>query len=140
MGAPEPTLRPTPELPKKPDYGLFVGMVGVLLALLLPILQMNGTELNWQWSAVAYSAIAVGFVWTYLTHFAPHHGQKMRFIGGILVLLIICGVGGFGTHLQYQKQHSPPPPDPKFESLSNELHQVIGELADFRHAMMSNNS
>jgi hypothetical protein len=56
---------------QKPDYGMFIGIVGVLLAVLIPILQMNGLEINWEWSAIAYAAIIIGAVWTFLTHAVP---------------------------------------------------------------------
>jgi hypothetical protein len=56
---------------QKPDYGMFIGIVGVLLAVLIPILQMNGLEINWECSAIAYAAIIIGAVWTFLTHAVP---------------------------------------------------------------------
>jgi hypothetical protein len=57
---------------------MFIGIVGVLLAVLIPILQMNGLEINWEWSAISYAAIIIGSVWTFLVHAAPHRGMIIR--------------------------------------------------------------
>jgi hypothetical protein len=109
---PPPPISPPGPPRQKPDYGMFIGIVGVLLAVLIPILQMNGVELNWECSAIAYAAIMVGSVWTFLNHAVPHCVKIIRF-GGSLILLVALGtLSILATHQRYRIQHSPPPAAP----------------------------
>jgi hypothetical protein len=89
----------------KPDVGIFTTILGLLLAVLIPILQMNGLEITWEWSLLSYSVILVGFVWTYLTHAVPHRGPYVKRFGALIIAAIIGWLGWLGTHNQYLKQH-----------------------------------
>lgn len=96
---------PESENKPRPDPGIFVGILGVLLAVFIPILQMNGLEINWGWSTVAYGVIIVGCLWTFLSHATPHCGKVVKLGGSIMII----GFGGWlswlGIHSQYLKQH-----------------------------------
>ena len=93
----------------KPDFGLFTAMLGILLAVLIPVLQMNGLELNWQWSLVAYMVITVGVVWTYLSHAVPHCGSTFKKISSLFIVVGLAWPMWMATHNQYLKQHPKTP-------------------------------
>src|ERR1035437_6295063 len=105
-----PELPPVSEpsdLSRKPDYGLFLTLISLLFGVLIPVLQMNSLEINWGWSAIVYSGITLGGVWTFLSHAAPHRSNFFRILGSLAIM---------GVQRQYHKEHSPPiipPPNPE---------------------------
>lgn len=86
--------------PKKPDFGLFIGFIGLLLV----FLQMDGVEINWEISAVAYFAIIAGFVWTILVHVVPHYGKLIRLSVSAIVAILLGVLSIFATLRQYHAQ------------------------------------
>jgi hypothetical protein len=89
----------------KPDVGIFTTILGLLLAVFIPILQLNGLEINWEWSLFAYVVILIGFIWTYLKHAVPHCGACIKLFGVLIIAAVLGWLGWLGTHNQYLKQH-----------------------------------
>lgn len=119
-------------------------MVGLLFAVLIPMLQTNGVEVNWKWSVVVYSTVLVGFAWTFLTHAAPHRGTVFRMIGSAVVFVAIGLLGAWGTRTEYKREHNPPPvlmdtnstaALAEFKSLKSAL--VTNQSSDLREADLS---
>jgi hypothetical protein len=92
----------------KPDFGMFIGIIGIVLAVLFPLLQNDGIDVNWEWSGIAYAGIIVGSVWTYLVHAVPHYGKIVRYVGSILILIILGKLAVLGVCSQYSIQHPKP--------------------------------
>jgi len=115
----EPSIS-SPILPdKKSDSGLFVGVIGIVVAILIPVLQANGVDVNWQVSVFVYVVLVAICDWSFLKHAAPYSVQWKR-LGGILILsLIIGGLGSYATVKQYHREHQLPP---------KTKNQVIDEL------------
>jgi hypothetical protein len=109
-----------PASPTKPDAGIFTGIFGLLLGVLIPILQMNGLEISWEWSLVAYVMIAVGFTWTYLTHLVPHCGKIIKIFGSLILVMVMGYFAWIGTHSQYLKEH------PKVPMLNVTIQTILG--------------
>ena len=90
---------------KKPDHGLFVGILFGVFSIFFFVLQSNGVEVNWLWSAALYAFCTIAVVWTTLRHALPGKGRMSR-IAVILLLVLICIVlGSIGTVKQYRKEH-----------------------------------
>jgi hypothetical protein len=92
----------------KPDVGMFVGIIGLLLAVLFPLLQSDGIEVNWEWSGIAYTGIIIGGVWTYMVHAVPHHGKIVRYFGSIIIVIVFGKLAVLGVCSQYNIQHPKP--------------------------------
>jgi hypothetical protein len=99
----------TPHPPKKPNWDRFIGIVSILLAFLLFALQANGVEINWQFSLIAYIAIAAGCIWACLRHAVPHLEKKGRYLCALGVFAVIAVIGSIGTFKQYHREHIVPP-------------------------------
>jgi hypothetical protein len=109
-GAPLPIApETTPEKRKSPDYGMFIGLIGIFFAVFIPNLQMNGIEINWQFSALDYLAIIVGFVWTFLIHASPHRGKIFRITGSLTLVIALGWIATIATLRQYDTQHPKTP-------------------------------
>jgi hypothetical protein len=114
----------------KPDFGLFIGVAGLLFSSLLPILQMNGAEINWECSAIAYTAIIIGFVWTFLAHAVPHRGKIIKFTGSFFIIATTGALAIFATLRQYHAQH---PKTPKITVSLNSLHGLPESITNDSH-------
>lgn len=79
--------------------------LGILLAIMFPIMQGNGVVINWEWSMIAYTAIVVGFVWTFLTHAVPNRKPITKIVGSIGGAVILGWLGIIGVRTQYRAQH-----------------------------------
>jgi hypothetical protein len=104
-----PDTAPPTTLKGKPDFALFLTVVALLLALAFFVLQSNGVEVNWFWSAVIYLGAIAGIVWTYLVHLVPHLGRATKITSSTICVLLFGWIFSLGIRLQYQKQHPPPP-------------------------------
>ena len=80
-------------------------VVGILLTGFLTLLQMNGLEINWELSLLAYTVILVGSIWTYLKHAVPHRGVYVKLFGTLIIAVPLGWLGRLGTHNQYLKQY-----------------------------------
>jgi hypothetical protein len=89
----------------KPDYAMYAAVLGIVFAILLPILQANGVEVNWIVSAVIYLIVLLLGIWTFAVHAAPHRTKTVRCVGTIVHVLFIGGLGYYGTHKQYRREH-----------------------------------
>lgn len=93
---------PSPE----PDNNFFFVVLGLVLAVLIPILQSNGVEVNWQTSIFAYLVLMGIIVWSFLTHATPHRSPTIR-LGGTLVIVLFVGlISVYATIKQYGREHS----------------------------------
>jgi hypothetical protein len=97
---------PIPEPPqKKPDIGMLALFIGILLAGFFTLLPMNHVEINWECSAIAYLAIIIGAVWTFLVHGVPHRGKDIQMIGSLVLVAALGASAMFATLRQYNTQH-----------------------------------
>lgn len=107
--APEPTGR-------KPDYGLYVGILFGFISIFFFVLQSNGVEVNWLWSVAIYTVCTIGIVWTTLTHaFPPGKTSIGRYAVAVALVLLCAFLGSIGTVKQYRREHAPresPQPSP----------------------------
>lgn len=62
----------------KPDYGLYVGLLFGFVSVFFFVLQSNGVEVNWFWSAAIYALCTAGVVWTTLKHALPAEGRSVN--------------------------------------------------------------
>jgi hypothetical protein len=128
-----------PSAKQKPDYGMFIGILGVLLAVLIPILQMNGLEINWECSAISYMAIIIGGVWTFLVHAVPHRGKTIRLLGSIVISAALGTLAMIATLRQYHTQHSPPAA-PAETKVLDAVDKVGTSVKKFTDAIVTNQS
>ena len=134
---PPPVSEP-PKQPRKPDYGLFLALISLFAGVLIPILQMNGVEINWGWSAVAYSGIILGFVWTFLSHAAPHRGKVFKVLGSLAIVAVLLPLAATGIRRQYHKEHSPPPTPPTDTNVVAAVKSVGGSVSDLKSQLATN--
>jgi hypothetical protein len=91
----------------KADFGLFLGVIGLVVAFLIPLLQANGVDVNWQVSIFAYLLILAVCVWSFLRHAVPDRGRKKtRVTGSTLLILLIGALGVYATRKQYAREHT----------------------------------
>lgn len=96
----------TPKSPEyKPDYGLFVGLFFGFVGGFFFVLQSNGVEVSWIWSAVIYVVCALGVAWTTLRHALPGKNKTTQFVVTFVLLAICLGLASVGTVKQYHKEH-----------------------------------
>lgn len=108
-GSPQVSSPPLTDSPKKPDYGLFLGIIGLAGMLFIFALQSNGVvELNWIISAVIYAFAAALIVASVLLHAVPHLGPRKRWSIGVATLFLATGIGAYGTFKEYAKEHPTP--------------------------------
>src|SRR5580700_2527108 len=81
----------TPEQLKVPDFGLFVGIVSLAAAFLIPLLQANGVDVNWWTSLTLYAFLIAICAWSFLFHAVPHKGEAVR-VTGETVLVVAIGL------------------------------------------------
>jgi hypothetical protein len=134
---PEPPEPPQIQPAAKPDYSFFTAILGIVLAVLIPILQMNGVAINWQFSAICYAIIIVGIIWTFLAHGVPHCRKSIRIAGSIVIFACAGYLAVLGTHRQYYNQHHPI----IYQSDTNILAAVSGvgsTVTGLEHVLSSN--
>jgi hypothetical protein len=88
------------------DYGLFVGILSVVISVIVFSLQSNGVEVNWIASIVIYASCATAAAWTTLRHALPGKSLLIRSSVTGLLLTVCLVSGSIGTVKQYQKEHS----------------------------------
>ncbi len=93
---------------EKPDKGLFVGIIGSALPLVLAILLANGVDVKWQASIAIYLFLACVCAWSFWKHAVPHKGPLIRNGGAFLFFALIAAIGTYGTVKQYRREHSLP--------------------------------
>ncbi|MGA2438736.1 MAG: hypothetical protein ABSF57_09520 [Acidobacteriaceae bacterium] len=91
--------------PKKPNYGVFVGIIGSAIPLVLAILLANGVDVNWQASLDMYIVLACVCAWSFWKHAVPHKSGLIRNGGAFLFFSVIAAIGIYGTVKQYRKEH-----------------------------------
>ena len=89
---------------RKPDLGLFVGIVGVIGCIFIPILQANGVDMNWQWSIAAYVVLISVCVWSLLAHAIPHKGKSSRWLATSFLVIALGGIGSFAVMKQLERE------------------------------------
>lgn len=90
----------------KPDYGVFVGIAGVVLAILVPVAQANGVDVNWWVSALIYAVLIAATVWAYLHYAAPDPRWRWkRIFGSLGIAAMIGALGAYATFKQYGRDH-----------------------------------
>jgi hypothetical protein len=97
----------TPE--PKPDFAKYQGILGLVVGLAFTLYLADGGELNWKISIFIYLAILVFAIWSFLTHAAPHWSVSRRVGGVIIYVLLIGGMGFYGSRKQYQLEHPKAP-------------------------------
>jgi hypothetical protein len=91
----------------KPGWERFLVIFGFILAILIPLLQANGVEVNWWASLIAYTLILAVCVWSFLWHAVPNREQKqLRVFGTLIILLVIGSLGTFAAFKQYERDHT----------------------------------
>jgi hypothetical protein len=93
-------------LSRRPNYGLFGVIIGVVLTILLYFLQANGVGVTWQASAAVYVVMACLCAWSFWSHAAPHVNLGVRLAGALFILACVLGPGFYGTVKQYRREHS----------------------------------
>ena len=92
---------------ERPDWGIFVGVVGLVAAFLIPLLQTNGVDVNWQVSIALYVVILATCIWSFLWHAVPGRQQKWaRMIGSVILTLLLGSLGIYATDKQYIREHT----------------------------------
>jgi hypothetical protein len=91
----------------KPDWGMFVGIIGLLAAFVIPILQANGVTMNWLESLLAYVVIIGICIWSFLKYAVPHKSRKVQFIGAIFLSVLIGSLAIYAVSKQYALDRSP---------------------------------
>jgi hypothetical protein len=108
-GSPQVSSPPLTDSPKKPDFGLFLGIIGVGGMLVIFTLQSNGViEVNWIISAVIYAVAIALIVASVLLHAIPHLGLRKRWLIGVVTLLLVTSIGVYGTFSEYKREHPAP--------------------------------
>src|SRR5215470_17961022 len=81
---------PSQRSEKKYDTGLFLSIVGLLLAAAFYLFQSNGiVAIGWITSAVIYAAILAFFMWSFSRWEKPRHWKRLKAIG---ICVLICVV------------------------------------------------
>jgi len=90
---------------KIPDRGYFVGIISLVAAIFIPVLQANGVDLNWQASLVCYVVLTLITVWSLLRYAIPHfRGWKRISIAAALIVLM-GSIGLYATKKEYSREH-----------------------------------
>jgi hypothetical protein len=92
---------------RKPDVGLFVGVISLIAAVFIPILQANGVDVNWQASLILYLVLTAASVWSLLKHALPHRGLLGQIVSACFLVIFMGGLGIFATVKQYHREHRP---------------------------------
>ncbi len=95
-----------PTSPPPPNWDRAIAIFSLLATIFIAALQANGVEMNWIVSLFIYLAIAVGGVFTCLRHAVPHLNKTWRYTASACLLLIIAGLGSWGTAKQYRREHA----------------------------------
>jgi len=92
---------------RKPGWERFGLVFGLVLAVLIPLLQANGVDVNWWESLIAYIVILLVCEWSLLWHAMPDRKRKARRTAGTLTVLTIIGsLGTFATLKQYERDYA----------------------------------
>jgi hypothetical protein len=90
---------------KSPNIDRAIGVLFGLGGILLFVLQENGVEINWVVSLCLYLLIAAGCVFSVLRHAIPHLSKWLRYVIAAVVVLLVGGLGSYGTVKQYRHDH-----------------------------------
>jgi hypothetical protein len=93
---------------RKPDYGLFVGILFGIATVFIFALQNNGFEVNWKWSILIYLVCSFFAGLTTLRHALPGRKPLVKYSATITLVLLCLTLGSIGTTKQYQKEHASP--------------------------------
>src|SRR5258708_26254551 len=97
--------QPEDSFNKKRDRGAFLGVAGLAAAFLIPLLQANGVDVNWQVSILLYVAIIGICVWSLLKHAIPHLSKAKRLSSAIVLSSLVGILACYATVKQYQREH-----------------------------------
>jgi MFS superfamily sulfate permease-like transporter len=86
---------------------MFVGVIGLLAAIAIPILQASGVDVNWWTSLIAYVVIVLACVWSYLKHAVPDKGKFARVGGSAVLIVAIASLAAYAVAKQYRRDHRP---------------------------------
>jgi hypothetical protein len=99
--------KPSPDSEKKPGWERFIGLFGLGFAILIPLLQTNGVDVNWWQSLLAYSGILAFCLWSFLWQTVPDlKRKKLRYGGAFLILVSVGSLGAFATLKQYERDYT----------------------------------
>ncbi len=99
---------------KKPDYGFFVGIVGILIGVIIAALVWAGVvALSPTNIAILFSLIVLVWIWTFLNHATPHIRNDVRYVSVVVTSLLIGMVGIYATCSAYEKSTLQPGADLK---------------------------
>jgi len=86
---------------------VFLTILGLLVAVFFPLLQINGVDVNWQESLVFYIVIFAMCSWSFLRHAIPDRKRKGdRIQGMLLILFVVGGLGTYAINKQYTREHT----------------------------------
>ena len=84
----------------------FIPIGGYVLALLIPLLQSNGVEVNWWESAIAYATLLTVILWSFWAHAMPTAPIVRKMPSAIALAIPFCLIGAFATVKQWNREHS----------------------------------
>lgn len=89
---------------KTHDTGLFITIVGALLAPLLYVLQANGVvTIGWMLSAGIYITVIGFFTWAFLKWNVPLSWGKLRVLVLVAVDILLCLTSAYGVLMEHRK-------------------------------------
>ncbi|WP_433972692.1 hypothetical protein [Tunturiibacter lichenicola] len=91
----------------KPDRGYFVGIVGVVGAFLVPVLQANGVDVNWQTSIGLYTLFIALTVWALLRYAIPNFKKIPKLVITVTIALVMFWLATYATKKQFSREHPP---------------------------------
>jgi hypothetical protein len=84
----------------------FIPIIGLVVAVLIPLLQSNGVEVNWWASGIAYVLLAIVGVWSFLVHAIPNKSDNAKWWSAVVFGAVILGIGSWATGKQWVRDHT----------------------------------
>lgn len=69
--------------------------------------------MNWIISIAIYFGLLILAIWSFLSHAAPHRGVNYRLFGVLIYIILLSGMGYYGTKHQYIRDHPKTPSPPQ---------------------------
>jgi hypothetical protein len=90
---------------RKPDPGIFLGILSLAFGFLIPLLQANGMDVNWQGSIAVYLVIIAVCCWSVLRYLIPHLTLIWRCLWAFVTIGLIGCLALYATLKQYRREH-----------------------------------